>query len=65
MAKGQEGYLLVKQTAIDPLLENLKEQRTVCKAVDYATSVGSHYALDVKFAKALGVAVGFGTTYVR
>jgi hypothetical protein len=61
--KVKKGYLLVKQTAIDPLLQNLKEQRTVCKAVGYATSAGSYFVPEGKFARALGVAVGFGTTY--
>ncbi len=59
----KKGFELVKETYAEPLVQNLKENSNVCKTVGYAATVGSYFIPETRFAKALGVAVGFGVTY--
>jgi RHS repeat-associated protein len=63
-AKVKGGYELVKRTIeenINP--ELVKHNSTLCKVIGYTTAAGGYYLPAGKFAKALGVAVGFGVTY--
>ncbi len=57
------GWRLVKETVVQPFLQNLKENSTVCKATNYALAAGSYFVPENKFAKALGVALGLSATY--
>jgi hypothetical protein len=59
----KSGFDLIKETYAQPLVEDLRENSTVCKAVGYATAVGSYFIPETRFAKSLGVVLGFGTTY--
>jgi RHS repeat-associated protein len=59
----KKGYELVKEAIEGPLVQTLKENKTVCKAVGYATSAGLYYLPDSVFTKNLGFALGIGTTF--
>jgi RHS repeat-associated protein len=61
--KVKKGYELIRETLAPGLKEAFRENSTVCKAVGYATAAGSYFIPESEFAKAVGVAVGFGVTY--
>jgi RHS repeat-associated protein len=61
--QAKKGWELIKRVVYEPLVQSLEEQKSVCKAVGYATSVGSYFIPEGKFAKALGVVLGVGTTF--
>ena len=61
--KVKKGYQLVKETIDNGLSEAMRENTTVCKVVGYATSVGSFYIPESRLARAVGLAIGLGTTY--
>jgi RHS repeat-associated protein len=61
--KVKRGFELVKESIASGLEENLRENSTVCKVVGYATTAGLYFIPESRFAKQLGLVVGFGTTY--
>jgi RHS repeat-associated protein len=61
--KVKKGYALVKETITEGLQETFRENSTVCKVVGYAGAVGSAFIPASRFGRALGIALGAGTTY--
>ncbi len=61
--KVKGGWDLVKETFAAPLEEAYKNNTTVCKATGYAAAVGTYFLPESSFSRALGLALGVGTTY--
>jgi hypothetical protein len=61
--KVKKGFELIKETVYGPLNQDLRENATVCKVTGYAVATATYFAPESQLGKALGLVIGFGTTY--